>query len=313
MKLHYSKILLFLILLSILITSSSNENNKNKPYITLHIRSTTSRVLSEYDIGTSIYNNDEDMKSVKENFDRETSRRFEEYDERMKDKRRKYKKQCDKDIQEIIVKDKINKSLAVKVEKGCLRCGCGLGCVAASVGIFGALGTYGWKVGATATAMELATKEGIDAGVKAVIKAIQGEAAFGELKSVPWSNFIDGSNYKTVESLVEAVNDAMASIQKPCTPNAYERVCNALSAKDEWFPIFVKAGKVATDSATENAKTIKLGEVTTTSSNAYSAIGYSVTAILIIVLVMVIIYLILRYRRKKKMNKKAQYTKLLNP
>nr|SPJ13204.1 rifin PIR protein,putative [Plasmodium sp. DRC-Itaito] len=47
-------------------------------------------------------------------------------------------------------------------------------------------------------------------------------------------------------------------------------------------------------------------------AHLYSAIGYSVLAILIIVLVMIIIYLVLRYRRKKKMNKKAEYTKLLN-
>nr|SPJ13222.1 hypothetical protein PBILCG01_0040700 [Plasmodium sp. DRC-Itaito] len=46
-------------------------------------------------------------------------------------------------------------------------------------------------------------------------------------------------------------------------------------------------------------------------AHLYSAIGYSVLAILIIVLVMIIIYLILRYRRKKKMKKKDQYEKLL--
>ncbi|CDO61969.1 rifin, partial [Plasmodium reichenowi] len=49
-----------------------------------------------------------------------------------------------------------------------------------------------------------------------------------------------------------------------------------------------------------------------TSTQLYSAIGYSILAILIIVLIMIIIYLVLRYRRKKKMKKKAQYTKLLN-
>ncbi|CDO61546.1 rifin, partial [Plasmodium reichenowi] len=48
------------------------------------------------------------------------------------------------------------------------------------------------------------------------------------------------------------------------------------------------------------------------SAYLYSGIGYSILAILIIVLVIIIIYLVLRYRRKKRMNKKAQYTKLLN-
>ncbi|ETW36946.1 hypothetical protein PFTANZ_02364 [Plasmodium falciparum Tanzania (2000708)] len=71
--------------------------------------------------------------------------------------------------------------------------------------------------------------------------------------------------------------------------------------------VAAKAGKAA-----KAAEEAQIGEVTIASSNAYNAIGYSVLAILIIVLVMVIIYLILRYRRKKKINKKLQYTKLLN-
>ncbi|KYN92987.1 rifin, partial [Plasmodium reichenowi] len=75
-----------------------------------------------------------------------------------------------------------------------------------------------------------------------------------------------------------------------------------------------KAYKVTTEfTATEmeTLEAVELAEITTKSTQLYSAIGYSVLAILIIVLIMVIIYLILRYRRKKKMKKKAEYTKLL--
>ncbi|WP_228715144.1 hypothetical protein, partial [Klebsiella pneumoniae] len=93
------------------------------------------------------------MKSVKENFNRQTSQRFEEYEERMREKRQKCKEQCDKDIQQIILKDKIEKSLEEKVEKGCLRCGCGLGGVATSVGIFGAIAVNEWTKAATAAAV----------------------------------------------------------------------------------------------------------------------------------------------------------------
>ncbi|EWC73408.1 surface antigen [Plasmodium falciparum UGT5.1] len=82
MKLYYSKILLFYHPLNILV-SSSYENNKNKPYITQHTPIIISRMLSECNIHKSIYDNDEDMKSVKENFDRQASQRFEEYEERM--------------------------------------------------------------------------------------------------------------------------------------------------------------------------------------------------------------------------------------
>ncbi|ETW18789.1 hypothetical protein PFFVO_02290 [Plasmodium falciparum Vietnam Oak-Knoll (FVO)] len=126
MKLHYTKILLFSLPLNIL--TASYTTNKNKPYIKeRHIPTSRSRVLSECDIYTSIYDNDEDMKSVKENFDRQTSQRFEEYEERMNEKRQKCKEQCDKDIEQIILRDKTKKSLEEKVENICLRCGCGLG------------------------------------------------------------------------------------------------------------------------------------------------------------------------------------------
>ncbi|ETW40360.1 hypothetical protein PFNF135_05187 [Plasmodium falciparum NF135/5.C10] len=231
----------------------------------------------------------------------------------MKDKRRKCKKQCDKDIQEIIVKDKIHKSLAEKVERCCLRCGCGLGGVAAGVGIFGSLGTYGWEIGATATAMELATKEGIKAGIQTVIVKINEVNALVELKNVPWTNFIDGSNYKTVNGLFNAIMDAMASIGKSCKSHTFENACNGILARTNyWLDSVAEAGIKVTASTTESAKTTKLSEVAASSYHAYTAIAYSVTAILIIVLIMVFIYLFLRYGRKKKMNKKLQYTKLLN-
>ncbi|KYN92983.1 rifin, partial [Plasmodium reichenowi] len=98
-----------------------------------------SRLLSEKDMQSSSYDNDADIKSVMQQFDDHTSQRFEEYEERMKDKRQKHKEKRDKNIEQIIKKDKMDKSLAEKVEIGCLRCGCGLGGVAASVGIFGSV------------------------------------------------------------------------------------------------------------------------------------------------------------------------------
>ncbi|ETW26826.1 hypothetical protein PFFCH_05726 [Plasmodium falciparum FCH/4] len=288
-------------------------NNKNKPYITPHTSAITSRVLNECDLYMPNYDKDADMKSVKENFDRQSSRRFEEYEERIQEKRRKCKEQCDKDIQEIILKDKIDKSLAEKVEQGCLKCGCGLGGVAACVGLFGGLGTYGWEISATAAAYETAKQAGIQAGIQAVIAEIKKTNAFRDIWHVEWKNIINVSNYSTFDGLVESVNVAMDSIGKPCISHGYERACSGISnGGDYFFSSALKASKDATALTTESTKTAKLGEVTTASSNAYGAIGYSVTVLLIIVLIMVIIYLILRYRRKKKMNKKLQYTKLLN-
>ncbi|ETW45941.1 hypothetical protein PFMALIP_05992 [Plasmodium falciparum MaliPS096_E11] len=313
MKLYYSKILLFSLILNILVPSSY-AHNKNKQYISARTPTTTSRVLSECDINTSIYN-DQDMQSVKENFDRQTSQRFEEYEQRMIGKRKKCKEQCDKDIQQIILKDKIETSLAQKVEKCCLGCGCGLGGVATSVGIFGALGTYGWKVAATATAIELATKEGIDAGVSAAIAEIQKIHFIKSLSFIDWSKFIHVSNYSTVEGLVDAFTAAINSNGYTCavTEGNISRACNGiLSSRNAWLNRVVQAGEKAAAAKTTAVEADELGKVTATSSNAYGAIGYSVIAILIIVLVMIIIYLILRYHRKKKKNKKLQYTKLLN-
>ncbi|SOS77258.1 rifin [Plasmodium sp. gorilla clade G1] len=313
MNLHYSNILLFSFSLNILVLSTY-AHNKNKPcFAPRHIRTITSRVLSECDINASIYDKDPDMKSVKEIFDRQTSQRFEEYNERMITQRKKCKEQRDKDVQKIILNDKIEKSLEEKVEKFCLRCGCGLGGVAAGVGLFGGLGTYGWKISATAAVYETAKEAGIQAGIQAVIVEIKKTKAFKIIWDVAWENIINGSNYSTVDGLFEAVKTAMNSIGKPCISHGYERACSGISNGGDYFiSSALKAGQDATALTTEGTKTAKLGEVTTASSNAYGAIGYSVTVMLIIVLVMVIIYLILRYRRKKKMNKKLQYTKLLN-
>ncbi|KOB60662.1 hypothetical protein PFHG_02422, partial [Plasmodium falciparum HB3] len=80
--------------------------------------------------------------------------------------------------------------------------------------------------------------------------------------------------------------------------------------------------KKATNAASKAADTVakettnglieaEISKITSAGANLYTAIVYSVTAILVIVLVMVIIYLILSYRRKKKMKKKLQYIKLL--
>nr|SPJ13205.1 PIR protein, putative [Plasmodium sp. DRC-Itaito] len=179
MKVHYINILLFAHALNILV------NTHKKPYITPKIP--TTRLLCECELYTpanydndpemksvmdnfnkqtqqrfheydermkksSNYDNDTEMKSVKENFDRRTSQRLRKYNERMQDKRQKRKEQRDKNIQKIIEEDKREKSLAEKVEKGCLRCGCALGGVAASVGVFGGLGVYGSEMAAATVA-----------------------------------------------------------------------------------------------------------------------------------------------------------------
>ncbi|KOB84870.1 hypothetical protein PFDG_00191 [Plasmodium falciparum Dd2] len=309
MKLHYSIILLFSIPLNIL------AHNKNKPYITPHTPTNTSRVLSECNLYMPNYDKDPDMKSVKEHFDRQTSQRFEEYEERMIKNRRKCKEKCDKDIQQIILKDKMDKSLAEKVEIGCLRCGCGLGVVAAGVGIIGPVAVKGLEN----AAMLVAAQKGIEVGMAKAIEKLGEIYGLIEFSYLPWAAKINGTNFFHKNSLVLIVGEAY----NKCTDVEAAKgslFCQAMDGLDKISntcalqtisPMAAKAAEAAGEVA-KAAEEAQIGKVTIASSNAYSAIGYSVTAILIILLVMVIIYLILRYRRKKKMNKKGQYTKLLN-
>ncbi|SOS80109.1 rifin [Plasmodium sp. gorilla clade G1] len=318
MKLHYSNILLFALPLYILVTSSY-EDNKNKAYITLHTRTTTSRVLSECDIHTSIYDDDEDMRSVKENFDRQTSQRFDEYEERMSEKRQKCKEQCDKDIQQIILKDKVQKSLAEKMEKGCLMCACGLGGGVGPVwGLVSGLWYGTWINYTKTTLVKIATDTGIAEGVKVGLVKVKEIAteALGSTLSIPElkvgeiitaGNFTDGVS---LHGIFKAMDTFMYGKFDDGVIGQFSMWVQNIAQKPILLrPFTEKAQAVST--TFNKVQTGVLEEGAQATSSLSTAIIASVVAILIIVLIMVIIYLILRYRRKKKMNKKEQYTKLL--
>ncbi|SOS77872.1 PIR protein, putative [Plasmodium sp. gorilla clade G1] len=320
MKLH-DKILLFSLPLNILVLSRSYAHNKNKPYITPQTPTNTSRVLSECDINTSIYDKDPDMKSVKENFDRQTSQRFEEYEEHMQEKRRKCKEQCDKDIQQIILKDKMDKSLAKKVEQGCLRCGCGLGGVAAGVGIIGAIAVNVWSKAATAAAIESAKQAGIqkgmEVGTRIAIEKLREINVIGAILPGDQLTKLVTASYGKAQYLSEAI---YAAKEEVCASGKNVLACSdPLSNTSQLLPKVGMAsieahssGNAAVAAETSRVQTAALEKINTTYLNSTTAITTSIIVILIIVLIMVIIYLILRYRRKRKMNKKAEYTKLLN-
>ncbi|KNC37316.1 rifin [Plasmodium falciparum RAJ116] len=286
------------------------------------------------------YDKDPDMKSVKENFDRQTSQRFEEYGERMKEKRQKCKEQCEKDIQEIILKDNVEKSLEEKIEKGCFKCGCGLGGVAASLGLFGGLGTYGWKSAATATAMELAKEAAEKAGAAAAAEAgknaviagleeldistLNGQTLVSYFATMDYTNAINIARVINIEYEPSSciIGRGVSGAEKPfCSwvmRNFVSQGNGASTHKSIEIgvtSIVSKADTVAeaaAKSATEDVIKSSIAAVDAKYVICQNAIIASVVAILVIVLVMLIIYLILRYRRKKKINKKLQYTKLLN-
>ncbi|CZT98253.1 rifin [Plasmodium falciparum NF54] len=338
MKLHYSNILLFFFPLNILVTSY-HVYNKNKIYITPHHTTTTTlRMLSEYGVHTSIYKNDENMKSLKENFDRQTSQRFEEYEQRMIRKRKKYKEQCDKDIQKIIEKDKMDKSLAEKVETGCLKYGCGLGGVAGSVGLFGGFGIYGWKTAALAASKNAAVAEATAKGVAKAIDLVKSTFDVQNIAGQPLETVLNVINYTDVSNIYHLIYSQYKTtcISTSSTPvtGGPETFCISIWNKSlsglGSNVVFVEETKVieatvktivssaekvageALEKATEGVIKTSTATIESTYASCQIAIIASVVALLIIALVMIIIYLVLRYRRKKKMNKKAHYTKLLN-
>ncbi|CDO61950.1 rifin [Plasmodium reichenowi] len=321
MKLHYPKILLICLPLNILLTSSSNgnnNNNNNESHITPH-HTQTNRSLCESDIESSIYDNDAEMKSVKENFNRQTSQRFEKYEELMQEKRQKRKEERDKNIQNIIEKDKMDKSLVEKVEKGCLRCGCGLGGVAASVGLFGGLGIYGSEMAATAVAAKAAgIAEGLKVGLESVIAIAKLSFDFpeGTIPAIEVADLMAVGKFTDGVSLHGIFECISSNIKGQWGAQVYNKFFLAvdtmakktLTEFNEMNPIPV----AAVEKAVTKGEEVAIAATHAKYTHLYSAIGYSVLAILIIVLVMIIIYLILRYRRKKKMEKKDKYTKLLN-
>ncbi|SOV84187.1 rifin PIR protein, putative [Plasmodium reichenowi] len=203
MKVHCYNILLFSLLLNTLLLSSSQVNIEMNHYNTPHIKNAepteSYRSLCECEIYTSIYDNDPEMKEVMENYNRQTSKRFEEYNERMNKNRQKCKEQCDRDIQNIILKDKLEKqmaqqlttletkintediptcvcekSVADKVEKFCLNCGVNVGGgVTLSSGVLGGIGAVAvnaWKPKALEAAIA-AAKEAAAADILAAAEA----------------------------------------------------------------------------------------------------------------------------------------------
>ncbi|SOS81753.1 PIR protein, putative [Plasmodium sp.] len=231
----------------------------------------------------------------------------------MIEKRKKCKEQCDKDIQKIILKDKIEKSLEEKVEKVCLRCGFGLGGVAAGVGIFGAIAVNEW----TKAALVAAAQKGIEVGISKAITDLGNIVQLSQFNLINWAAEINGTNFLEQNSLVAIVN----GVYNKCTDLEAAKdtlFCqasysiNSQVSSSRFTEVISQEAARAAGEAAKNAEKAQIALVNEESTHLYSAIGYSVIAILIILLVMVIIYLILRYRRKKKMNKKLQYTKLLN-
>ncbi|SOV80412.1 rifin PIR protein, putative [Plasmodium reichenowi] len=347
MKVHYINILLFALSLNILVYYQRN-NKSTTPYHTK-----TNRSLCECELyAPANYDNDPQMKKIMENFNRQTQQRFHEYDDGMVEKRKRCKDKCDKEIQKIILKDKLEKelmdkfatlhtdiqshaiptcvckkSMADKVEKGCLKCGGILGTGMPELGAMGGMALYALnqlKPLALKAAIEAAEKSAIakatKAGMKAVFlkieeinKAFSGDTGFVNLRSI-----VTTSTYKDGNALVECAKKVIGSARKnPETGYDTSFYTTTVHSRSGVLDVgsFGQVGSDAYDATFTSQKGIleakNIATVDTTYASYQTAITASIIAIVVIVLIMVIIYLILRYRRKKKMKKKLQYIKLL--
>ncbi|SOS81654.1 PIR protein, putative [Plasmodium sp.] len=289
----------------------------------------THRSLCECELyAPSNYDNDPEMKEVMKDFDRQISQRFKEYDERMMKNRQKCKEQCDKDIQKIILKDKIEKELTEKfstldtnidnndiptcvceksvkdkVEKACLKCGGVLGGgVTPGWGLISGLGYMAWTNYVAGIAAKAATKAGI-------AKAIEGLGriyGLNDLTFIKWALKINGTNFDKPNSLISIVKE-VSNMCDVIDPDGDVLFCYSQQIINRTPGLFTKTiSNQATGVATEAGKVAKTTAATETSKFASqtttctTAIIASIVAIVIIVLVMVIIYLIYVIEKKKK-------------
>ncbi|SOS79540.1 rifin, partial [Plasmodium sp. gorilla clade G1] len=321
------------------------------------LTTTNTRLLCECDLYTSIYDKDTQMKKVMDNFDRQTSQRFEEYNERMIKNKKKCKERCDKDIQKIILKDKIEKeltktlsilqadissndiptcvcekSLADKVEKTCLKSGYGLG---SNVPLLGVIFGIEFYTVALERATEVATAAGEKAAFKAAIDAIVDtikraiiSATHSLPDSVPFSPELEGS--AAADVLIPALTADLRATRLLDPGSIQSSFLKVSSIVEETQPIslnasnaaqgslFVaskagaEASKEAASAVAECTKQTTLGKIFTFEKFFSSSLGISIIVIVCIVIILLIIYLILKYNRKRKINKKLNYIKLLN-
>nr|SPJ13190.1 PIR protein, putative [Plasmodium sp. DRC-Itaito] len=337
MEVHYINYINILLLFALPLNLLINDQRNHKSTTPRHTK--TNRTLCECELyAPSNYDNDPEMKKVMQQFDDRTSQRFHEYDDRMVEKRKRCKDQCDKEIQKIILKDKLEKefmdkfatldtdiqsdaiptcicekSIVDKVEKGCLRCGGVLGGgVAPGWGLISGLGYAAWTNYAATTLVEIATDAGIKAGVKYGIQELKDFSSIGKLIGFSKiKNLINSANYDNGMIYVNFIQKIKTSMCDG-SQNTAATFCKAASYQRT--DMFLQgASRIARDAkySAELAEKQVLDAATPVTNALTTVITASVIAIVVIIMIMVIIYLILRYRRKKKMKKKLQYIKLL--
>ncbi|ETW43940.1 hypothetical protein PFNF135_01699 [Plasmodium falciparum NF135/5.C10] len=261
------------------------------------------------------------MKDVIKEFNDRTAQRFEEYNERMQVKKNQCKEQCDKEIQQIILKDKIEKelterfsaletkidtndiltcicekSVADKVEKTCLKCGRILGTAVPELSLIGGIAVYAAAQSATMKAF-----------ISETIDGLNGIGGMSKLFGAKIEEFFTLATYDQPMTLVTTILSEKEKLCL-CVANKNQLLCRGIeSSFAQTLPARIE-GAVNQGVYTANHTWATATTPTTFLTNPFVA---SSIAIMIIVAIVLIIYFILRYRRKQKIKKKIQYIKLL--
>ncbi|EUR82666.1 hypothetical protein PFBG_00011 [Plasmodium falciparum 7G8] len=230
------------------------------------------------------YDNDPEMKRVMQQFHDRTKQRFQEYDEMLQEKRQICKDTCDKEIQKIILKDKIEKELtekfvaldtnittkdiptcvcekssAEKTEKFCHNCGYALGSIAPNIGLLGGPGIYGWKIATLAFVKEFAAEAGAAkgavageaAGKNTIIGALKTYFHIDNLNGTPLQLFFNSTSYSDVTTIVSAIDSQMNT---SCDVFAVNIDNDTICALRETFKTFATPGKPPVDQKTAITK-----------------------------------------------------------
>ncbi|CZT98655.1 rifin [Plasmodium falciparum NF54] len=352
MKVHCYNILLFSFTLIILLLSSSQVNNQMNHYNRAHMKNIeptkSYRSLCECELYTSMYDDDPEMKEIMHDFDRQTSQRFEEYNERMNKNRQKCKEQCNRDIKNIILKDKIekelkqqlatletdistddiptcvcNKSVADKVEKTCLKCGGVLGGAVPELGLLCGYGAYELVKVAIGAAEKAAIAEGAKAGIaegiRVAIKGIKGAFNIEFLDGKTLAEVITGKTFNNstffVEKFVQEYNTVCLS------STTYQdtlfcdygsmfggKVDNITAISLNAKNTAIKAGQAAAKMTTETTKALTAEKTGEVTST--SAIFSNPMVISFIVVVIIVIILLIIYLILRYRRKKKMKRKL---
>ncbi|ETW45239.1 hypothetical protein PFNF135_00161 [Plasmodium falciparum NF135/5.C10] len=265
MRVHYINILFFGLPLNILVHNQRNHNSTtpHTPKIP------TTRSLCECELyAPATYDDDPQMKEVMVKFSKQTQQRFEEYDERMKTTRQKCKDKCDKEIQNIILKDKLEKQMAEqlttletkidtddiptciceksledKMEKECLKCAQNLGgIVAPSSGVLAGIAEgalYAWKPKALEAAIAAAKEagvatglaEGIEAGRNAVIGGLQEHFFIKELGIGQLDSYFTKGYYFDIENLATVILNRRGVVCGVGPKTLVGDTCNRIATK----------------------------------------------------------------------------------